>query len=220
MNLLRLKQAEKAFLQRYPGGFNNPELVVTRVKKHKPDQMIALAQESFSKENFSFPERIVQSMVKVISRSSIISVFEKPKFRNVANALSFQDKEFLSSGLEQLLHGNEQTGFEMILDLLKSQKLAKWSLMTVCQTYFHPQRDVFIKPTTVKGVIRYFELEELQYKPAPSWAFYEAYRAAFHDMKSNVDASLSPTNPAFSGFLWMSVHGELSEFLVQKKESS
>lgn len=209
MNLLRLKQAEKAFLQRYPGGFDNPELVATRVKKHKPDQMIALAQESFAKGNFEFPERIVQNMVKVISRSSIISVFEKPKFRNFVNALSFQDKEFLSSGLEQLLHGNEQTGFEMVLDLMKSQKLGKWSLMTVCQTYFHPQRDVFIKPTTVKGVISHFELEGLQYKPTPSWTFYEDYRSAFHDMKSKVDPLLSPTNPAFSGFLWMTIRNEL-----------
>jgi hypothetical protein len=97
----------------------------------------------------------------------------------------------------------------MILDLLRSEKLAKWTLMTVCQTYFHPQRDVFIKPTTVKGVIRYFELDDLDYRPAPSWAFYEGYRSAFLNMKSNVDPSLAPTNPAFSGFLWMIVRGEI-----------
>lgn len=209
MNLIKLKQAEKAFLQRYPGGFENPELVATRVRKHKPDQMIALAHESFSKENFSFPDRIVQNMIKVISRSSIISVFEKPKFRDFANGLSTDEREFLTTGLEQILHGDEQTGFEMMLDVMKSRRVAKWSLMTVCQTYFHPQRDVFIKPTTVKGVIQYFELADLHYKPTPSWAFFEAYRSAFHKMKSKVDPSLSPTNPAFSGFLWMSVHGEL-----------
>jgi hypothetical protein len=206
MNRHKLKQAEATFLQRYPGGFDNPELIAIRNKKHKPDRMIALAQESFSKGNFTFPSLIVQNMEKVISRSSIISVFEKMSFRGFANTLSHQDGEWLSSGLEELLHGMEQTGFEMILDLLKSHKLAKWSLMTVCQTYFHSQRDVFIKPTTVKGVIEYFELENLQYKPTPSWAFYEAYRSIFHDMKSKVDKSLSPTNPAFSGFLFMSVH--------------
>ena len=213
MNFKKLKQAERAFLQRYPGGFDNPEIIATRVRKHKPDQMIALAQESFSKGNLRHSKLIVQNMVKVISRSSIISVFEKPKFRNFANALPPHDREFLCSGLEQLLHGNEQTGFEMILDLLKSHRLAKWSLMTVCQTYFHPQRDVFIKPTTVKAVIQYFELDNLHYHPMPSWAFYEAYRAAFHEMKYNVDPSLSPTNPAFSGFLWMTVRGEISDLL-------
>ena len=208
MNLIKLKQAEKAFLRRYPGGFDNPEIIATRVKKHKPDQMIALARESFSKEKFIHPDLIVQNMIKVSSRSSIISVFEKPRFRDFANGLSPQEKEFLSTGLEQVLHGDEQTGFEMMLDLMKTYRLAKWSLITVCQTYFYPQRDVFIKPTTVKGVIRYFELENLQYKATPSWTFYQAYRSAFHEMKSRLDPSLSPTNPAFSGFLWMSIQGE------------
>jgi hypothetical protein len=209
MNMSRLQQAAAAFLQRYPGGFENPELVATRVKKHKPDQMIALAQGSFSSGNFKLPDLIVQNMIKLISRSSIISVFEKPRFRDFANALPPQEREFLSAGLEALLYGDEQTGFEMVLDLLKSGKVAKWSLMTVCQTYFHPQRDVFIKPTTVKGVIEFFELQNLQYKPTPSWAFYESYRSAFHEMKSRVDKSLSPTNAAFSGFLWITIRGEL-----------
>jgi hypothetical protein len=209
MNLSRLRQAEVAFLHRYPGGFENPELVATRVKKHKPDQMIALAQEGFSKGNFNLPDLIVQNMIKLISRSSVISVFEKPRFRDFANTLPPQEREFLSSGMQELLHGDEQTGFEMMLDILKSGKLAKWSLMTVCQTYFHPQRDVFMKPTTVKGVIEFFELESLHYKPTPSWAFYEAYRSAFYEMKSKVDKSLSPTNAAFSGFLWMTIRREI-----------
>ena len=74
MNVSRLRQAAAAFLHRYPGGFENPELVATRVKKHKPDQMIALAQESFSKGNFKLPDLVVQNMSKLISRSSIISV--------------------------------------------------------------------------------------------------------------------------------------------------
>lgn len=209
MNLEKLRQAERAFLRRYPGGFDNPEIIATRVRKHKPDQMIALARESFSTSNFRSPDLIVKNMIKVISRASIVSVFEKPRFRDFANGLPPQEREFLSSGLKEVLHGDEQAGFEMMLDLLKSRSLAKWSLMTVCQTYFHPLKDVFIKPTTVKGVIQYFELDNLQYKPTPSWAFYAAYRSAFIDMKSKVDKSLTPTNPAFSGFLWMSVHGEL-----------
>jgi hypothetical protein len=206
MNLDKLKQAEEAFLRRYPGGFDNPEIIATRNRKHKPDKMIALAQESFSKGNFRFPDLIGQNMVKVINRSSIISVFEKPRFRDFVTNLSPQSRDLLATGMEELLHGIEQAGFEIILELLKNDRLAKWSLITVCQTYFHPQRDVFIKPTTVKGVIEYFELESLEYKPTPSWTFYEAYRSAFHEMKSLVDKSLSPTNPAFSGFLLMSIY--------------
>jgi hypothetical protein len=209
MNLEKLKRAEETFLYRFPGGFDNPEIIATRVRKHKPEQMIALAQESFSKRNFRLPELIVRNMVKLVSRSSIISVFEKPRFREFAEALSPDERQFLSTSLDELLHGNEQTGFEMMLDLLKEKKLAKWSLMTVCQTYFHPQRDVFVKPTTVKGVIAYFELKHLEYRPTPSWTFYDAYRSIFYEMKSKVHPSLSPTNAAFSGFLWMTIRGEV-----------
>jgi len=209
MNLRKLKQAEEAFLQRYPGAFDNPEIVAMREKKHKSEKMIALAQESFSKANFKLPELIAHNMIKVVSRSSIISVFEKPRFRDFVNALPSEGKKRLSGGLRELLYGEEQAGFESILESLKSGKLAKWSLMTVCQTYFHPQRDVFIKPTTVKGVIEYFGLKNLQYQSTPSWAFYDAYRSAFYEMKSKVDQSLSPTNPAFSGFLWMSIQAKL-----------
>src|SRR6266542_2395537 len=166
MNLVRLKQAEEAFLGQYPGGFDNPEM-------------------------------IVQNIIKVVSRSSVISRFEKPKFREFADTLFPEQRDLLAGGLEQLLHGKEHTGFETILDLLKSRKLAKWSLMTICQTYFHPQRDVLVKPNTVKGIIQYFELNDLQYKPTPAWNFYDSYRSILHEMKSKVDCSLSPTNAAF-----------------------
>lgn len=206
MKLSKLKEAENIFLQRYPGGFNNPEIIAIRNRKHKPDQMIALARESFAKVNFGIPDLIVKSMEKVIRHSSIVSVFEKLRFSDFVHELASGERKVLSSGLQELLHGREQTGFEMLLDVLKGGKVAKWTLMTVCQTYFHPQRDVFIKPTTVKGVIEYFELENLHYHPIPSWAFYEAYRSAFLEMKSKVDPSLAPTNPAFSGFLLMSIH--------------
>jgi len=209
MNLDKLKQAEEAFLHRYPGGFNNPEIIFIRKKKHNVDQMIAFAMEHFAKGNFRFPDQIVQDMIKVVSLSSVISVFEKPRFRDFAEALSSKDKELLTRGLEDLLHGKEQIGFETILEMLKSGKLAKWSLMTICQTYFHPRQDVLVKPNTVKGIIEYFELKNLQYKPTPTWAFYDAYRSVIHEMKSKVDQSLSPSNVAFSWFLLLSFHSKV-----------
>ena len=209
MNLSRLQRAEEAFLQRYPGGFDNPEIIAIRTKRHNVDKMIAFAQECFSKRNFRFPDQIIQNIVKVISRSSVIARFEKPKFRHIAASLFPEERNVLVGGLKELLHGNEQSGFETILDLLQNRKLAKWSLMTVCQTYFHPQQAVFVKPTTVKGIIQYFELERLQYQPTPTWAFYEAYRSTFYAMKSKVHRSLSPTNIAFSWFLLLSFRGKL-----------
>jgi hypothetical protein len=79
--------------------------------------------------------------------------------------------------------------------------------MTVCPAYCRPQVEVFIKPTTVKGIIQTFELENLHYHPAPTWNFYEQYRAAINEMKIWVDESLSQYNIAFSGFLMRSMQG-------------
>ena len=175
-------------------------------KKHKMDKMISFAQESFAKKNFKLPELIVDKMTKVVSRSSMVSLFEKPKFGEYANSLALPSKQLLAYGLEEILYGKEQQGFETMLEVLTSGKLAKWSLMTICQTYFRPELEVFIKPTTAKGVIQYFELKDLQYKPTPTWAFYNDYRAVINEMKSKVDPSLSPYNAVFSGFLMISIH--------------
>lgn len=124
MNLQKLKQAEEAFFDRYPGGFDNPEMIAIR-KKHKLDKMIELTQDSFVKRNFKLPDLIVENMIKVITRSSLVSVFEKPKFRDFARSLSSTDRQILAKGLAELLHGNEQIGFESVLEILKSWETGK-----------------------------------------------------------------------------------------------
>jgi hypothetical protein len=209
VNIQRLKQAEAMFLQQYPGGFEHPEITAIRKKRHNVDKMIAFTQESFSRRNFKLPDQIVESMVKVVGRSSVISVFEKARFRDFAISLTGDDGKFLARSLEEFLHGDTQAGFEAMLDLLRMQKLAKWSLLTIVPTYYHPQREVLVKPNTVKNIIAHFELTGLQYRPAPSWAFYESYRSVIHEMKVKVEPCLSPTNAAFSWFLLLSTRGEL-----------
>ncbi len=204
MNIEKLKIAEKNFLNRYPGGFDNPEMMVI-AKKHKPEKMKSLARESFCRENFNNPQIIIDNMIKVVSRSSMVSVFEKPKFRDYAKMISYDEKVVLSKGLYEFLYENEELGFEMIQDILKMGKLAKWTIMTICPVYFHPLKDVFVKPTTVKGVLRHFEIDDLVYKPTPSFDFYKRYRDMINEMKKNVDKSLYPDNAAFSGFLMVSM---------------
>lgn len=209
MNVQKLKQAEAVFLQQYPGGFEHPEIAAIRKKRHNVDRMIAFAQESFAKRSFKLPDRIVESMVKVVGRSSVISIFEKTRFRDFAASLTGDDEKFLARSLEELLHGNTPAGFEAMLDLLRTQKLAKWSLLTISPTYYHPQREVLVKPNTVKSILAHFELTSLQYRPTPTWAFYDSYRSVIHEMKAKVEPCLSPTNAAFSWFLLLSSRGEL-----------
>jgi len=204
MNLKKLKRAEEYFLARYPGGFSHPEMIAIG-KKHRMDKMILLSQELFAKKNFRDPPEIIESMIKIVSRSSMVSIFEKPKFRDFGRSLEPKQKNALASGLKQQLYGDGEKGFEKVLGIMLSGKMAKWSLISICPAYFRPQEEVFVKPTTAKKAIAHFELQNLHYRPQPSWDFYEEFRTVINAMKQEVDPSLSPNSAAFTGFLMMSM---------------
>jgi hypothetical protein len=204
LDRLKLKIAEAMFLQRFPGGFDDPEMQVI-AKRHRMDKMITFAQESFSLSALEDIDKSADNMVKIVSRSSMVSMFEKPKFRDFVGCLSAADREFLVQSLGQLLHGDQQSGFEALVDLMLTEKLAKWSLVSIIPTYFAPNSEVFVKPTTAKNVIAHFEVPDLLYRPLPSWHFYTAYRELINQSKKLVDPGLSPTNAAFSGFLMMAM---------------
>lgn len=202
MNLKKLREAESLFLHRYPGGFASEEMVKIG-KKHNVDKLSEFAASALTKKAFVNQGAVLDDIVKIVSRSSMVSMFEKPKFRDYVNGMNRDDREFLAAGFKRLLHGKQDKGFNDILDVLTEGKLAKWSLMTICSLYYKPNTEVFVKPTTTKNVIKQFELTELIYKPRPSWEFYESYREAISLMKAKVAPSLSPNNAAFTGFLMM-----------------
>lgn len=204
MNLSKLKKAEERFFIRYPGGFSNPEMLEI-AKKHKVEKMNKLAQESFSIEQFDHSGNIVEAIGKIVNQSSLVSIFEKPKFKDLIKTFNDNEKERLSCGLKEFLHGDQEFGFKLMSDLLMEYKLAKWPLLTVCPVYFRPSVEVFIKPTTAKGVIAYFELEGLKYSPKPTFEFYRAYKEQINFMKKELSASLQYDNAAFCGFLMMSI---------------
>lgn len=210
MNQKKLKQAEAQFMQRYPGGFSHPDMQAVG-KKHRMDKMVALAQGEFAKGKFKNPETVAEAMVKVVSRSSLVSMFEKPRFRDSVRIMSHSEKDVLTTGLEEFLHGKRQAGFELMTEALRQWKLAKWSLLTVIPNYYHPQDEVFVKPATAKGVIDYFELTGLSYSAQPSWDFYERFRDAVLKMKAAADPLLAPSNAAFLGFLMMSFQAAKTE---------
>lgn len=210
MNLEKLRFAEHAFLTRYPGGFSNPEMQAIG-KKHRVDKMSLLTQECFLKKNFRDTFDIIDNMVKIVGRSSMVSVFEKPRFKDFTNSLTPKEKNQLVAGLKDQLHGAEQQGFEKIVNLLKMNKLAKWSLISIIPAYFRPQQEIFVKPTTTKGIIAHFELNSLHYKPQPSWDFYAEYRDIINAMKTRVDPCLSPNSVAFTGFLMMTLLMPIAE---------
>ena len=203
MNLKRLRDAESLFFLSYPGGFESEELKSV-VKRHNVGKLMDVAATTLAKERFRNTAQVLDDIVRIVSRSSMVSMFEKPKFRDYVNGLSRDDRALLATGFRKLLHGPQRAGFESVVDILGEGQLAKWSLLTICLFYYRPQEEVFVKPTTTKNVIRQFELEDLVYRPRPSYDFYTGYRDAIMAMKAAVHPSLGPNNAAFTGFLMMS----------------
>ncbi len=203
MNIEKLRIAEAHFLQSYPGGFADPGLVEIG-KRHNVDRMTAFAKEVFARKAFDRPNAFLENLVKLVSRASMVSMFEKPKFRDMINDLNSDERLRLTLAYKKLFHGNQRKGFEAVVEFLGERKMAKWSLVTIGLVYYRPQKEVFVKPTTAKTIVQKLELD-LDYKPRPYWAFYEGYRDAILQIKENVSPSLAISNAAVTGFLMMTL---------------
>ena len=200
MNMKKLKDMEEEFLTFYPTGFEDAKFFPT-MKKFNPYKLEAFTRENLKKENFSTPNLIVESFFQIIQKSVLVSLFDKLKFRDMLANLNIYEKDMLSIELFELIHGNQKNGFEGIVEFLSPYNLAKWTIISVVLYYNDRQKEYFIKPTTTKNVLKYFEIKELVYKPTPSFEFYDAYKKVLNGMKKNVHKSLHPDNAAFTGFL-------------------
>ncbi len=203
MNVEVLKAAEKRFLKKHPGGFAHPDMLETG-KRFKMDQHIADARKAFTKKSFDDPKTVITDVARLVSRSAMVSMFEKPKFKGMLDDMSAGRKDAFAETLFELLHGKEKLGFETLLEELSKHKLAKWTLATVIQSYYRPNKDVYIKPNTTKLIIDKLELD-LVYKPTPSWDFYSKFRKHVKSMKAEASGVAAPSNAAFCGFLMMSL---------------
>ena len=200
MNIKKLKDIEEEFLFHYPNGFEDAKFFPT-MKKFDPSKLEAFTKENLKKDNFSNPNFVVDAFFKIIQKSVLVSLFDKLKFRDMLENLTSYEKDMLSIELYELLHGNQKNGFDGIVEFLSQYNLAKWTIISVILYYNDRQKEYFIKPTTTKNVIKYFEIKDLVYKPTPSFEFYDSYKKVLNEMKKNVDKSLHPDNAAFTGFL-------------------
>lgn len=209
MNLDRLYEAEAKFLQIYPDGFDDPQMQAIR-KKHNVDQLVKFSKESFTRLNCQQPDLVADLLLKVISRSSMVSRFEKPPFKDFINTLGPDERKMLAIAVEDRLFGKKKAGFEQMLDLLMHHKVAKWTVLTALPFYFAPRREVFVKPNTAKGILKALEVDDVVYSPAPNWEFYRGYKKVLTQVKKEVSPTLSPSYAALSGFLMMSLNGSFN----------
>lgn len=204
MNTKLLKDQEERFLARYPGGFQNPEILQI-AKKHNVARLTALIQDELGPEAFEDPDTALELVGKVISRSSLVSVFEKTAFRNHLSGIPALERAGLADGFRELLHGSQEAGFEQLVNQLAPYKLAKWTIITALLYCQDPQKELVIKPSTVKAAIGTFGLEDVQYTTRPNYEFYRKYRDHIQGMKQTVGEELQVENGAFCGFLMFAV---------------
>jgi len=140
----------------------------------------------------------------------MVSLFDKLKLKDAIATLNSYEKDMLSIEIYELLYGNKKDGFEGLVDFLAQYNLAKWTIISVTPYCINRHKSYFIKPTTTKMVIKYFELQDLEYKPRPSYEFYEKYTKALDEMKANLHDSLTFDNVAFTSFLKIAIEADLN----------
>jgi len=204
MNLEKLKIAEANFFAFYPKGFED-EALLAIIKRHNTEGIGKSVRELFAPERFRNPDEICESFAKIVSKSSLISLFEKPKVRDMIKSMSMDQRDMLSIALYELLHGKREKGFEMIVEVLAIYTLAKWSIVTLIPYYYDREKNFFIKPTTTKDIIKFLEIGGLIYKPRPSFEFYERYTEVLTQMRSHVSSLIGRDNAGFTGFLMMAM---------------
>lgn len=204
MNLKKLKEAEASFFAFYPKGFEDEGLLPI-IKRHNTAKIGESVREMFAAEKFSRTEEIGEGFAKIVSKSSLISLFEKPKVRDMVKAMSMEQQDMLAIGLYELLHADHEKGFRILVDVLSIYKLAKWSIVTLIPYYYARDKEFFIKPTTTKDIIKFFEIDGLEYKPKPTYEFYERYTKVLEEMKLQVSPLIGQDNAGFTGFLMMAM---------------
>lgn len=205
MNVLRLKEAEAAFLDRFPQGFQDPGMEAIR-KRHNVDRLATFASENLTELAFSRPSAFADVLVTIVGRSSMVSRFEKAPFREFIGSLSSKQKQALADSFRKRLIGRKKReGFEEIVDVFSRYKLARWSLVSAVPFYFSPKKEVFLKPTTAKKIISLLEVDGLSYHSRPTWALYDGYRKLILEAKKFLDPSLTPNNAAITGLLMFSL---------------
>lgn len=204
MNLKKLKEAEASFFAFYPKGFEDEGLLPI-IKRHNTAKIGESVREMFEAEKFSRTEEIGEGFAKIVSKSSLISLFEKPKVRDMVKAMSMEQQDMLAIGLYELLHADHEKGFRILVDVLSIYKLAKWSIVTLIPYYYARDKEFFIKPTTTKDIIKFFEIDGLEYKPKPTYEFYERYTKVLEEMKLQVSPLIGQDNAGFTGFLMMAM---------------
>lgn len=205
MNIEKLKECEYRFYDYYKDGFNDEKLVKT-TKLFNTLKFHEIAKKSFAIENFSNIEIVTEGFFTILLKSPLVSFYEGDILRKALKSFTNFEKEMLSIYLQDILYGNLKNSFDDFIELMATKNLAKWQIVTLIPYYFAPDKNYFLKPTTTKNIIKYFEIEGLKYHSKPTYEFYKRYIEIVKIMQNSVREELIGDNGRFTGFLRLAMN--------------
>ena len=169
------------FLLRFPNGLDDEEFLELG-KKHKSSSKILemvkneIDLESFQLEDNYHVSKNIGLIIKMVTKSTMVSVFEKVAFKNYL-ADPLVHVSFLQSLYAMLKNLNEDTMAEFVgvlnyRRLDSSKKVATWPIVTFFLIYFDEYNEVYIKPTTIRRLAKLLEFD-IKYESTPNYMTYQ-----------------------------------------------
>ncbi|MDR0483767.1 MAG: hypothetical protein LBH40_00615 [Alphaproteobacteria bacterium] len=194
MNFITLtKQVEHKFLILFPKAFEDANWLKLS-KKHDSTRIDNIFKTTLSQPRMQAliaennTEEIIADILKTVSYSTTISMFEKFAIRNYLGSKSTH-KDFLEV-LYKFLHEDYKKYFaEFTYTLTKTKNsitnsnCAKWSIVSFFLA-FSDKNHVLLKPTTAKTTAKFFEVD-IEYQSYPNLETYEKYKELILKFKEN-----------------------------------
>lgn len=174
---------DKMFLQIFPLGLNDDHFTQLAKKHKSSDKILEMVKQidlkQFDSDSPTVIRQNIATITKLVTKSTMISTFEKLAFKNYMQNASYHAL-FLKSLKELIMHNNEDQ-FNDFVDVLSLQKneynanIAKWPIISFFLLYFNPNQEVLVKPTTIKKLAHFLNYE-IDYKPLPNFHTYALIR--------------------------------------------
>lgn len=184
---------DRKFLDMFPNGTSDVQWLDLG-KKHNPTKVISIINNELSKDNLdkliemNKHDEIMDIALTAVKKVSVVSVFEKVAFTNYAKK---GGNPLFSNCLFDFLYNYNQDSFMdfvEILQIYKSEKInpAKWPVVTFFKAYQNPDEFVFVKPTTVKKIAEFLEVD-IKYSPTPNYNTYMLISDMIKDYRTQSD---------------------------------
>ena len=169
------------FLLRFPQGFADEEFKNSAKRHRTSDKILAIIKNDFDvaslqREDTYQINKNIALILKIVTMSSMISVFEKVAFRNYL-ADSKIHETFLQALYDLITKKDHESfdNFVCVLNLRKretNKRVATWPLVTFFLLYFDEYHEIFIKPNTIKRLIKLLEFD-VEYVSYPNYETYQ-----------------------------------------------